>query len=126
MVYRSRKPPAAWRGSPAEDLCDLAGLSEPTTFFSGNARTAARDNPNNANVAATVALAGVGFEATRVELCADPGATGNIHEIDASGAAGDFRLELLGHPAPGNPRTSKLTAMSVVRVLANQAGPIVI
>lgn len=126
VVYRSRKPPAAWRGSPAETLCDLGTLSEPTTFFRGNAREAARDYPNNANVAATVALAGLGFEATQVELCADPGAAGNIHEVEAAGTAGHFRLELLGNTSPENPRTSQLTALSVLRVLVNLGSSIVI
>ena len=126
--YRSRKPPAAWAGSAAETACDLASISEPTVFFRGDARTAARDYPKNANVAATVALAGLGFERAEVELCADPAAAGNIHEVEveAEGTAGRFRIELLGFPGPDNPRTSQLTAMSIVRALANRAAAVVI
>ena len=35
--YRSRKPPAAWRGSPAEKLVDLDGLTRRTVLYNGTA-----------------------------------------------------------------------------------------
>ena len=88
--YRSRKPPVAWRGTPAEKVVDLATLAKPAVLYRGNARQAALLYPQNANVAATVALAGLGFERTEVELVADPAAPGNVHEIEATGTAGRF------------------------------------
>ena len=39
-VYRGVKPPAAWKGSPAEDAVDLDALTEPTVFFEGDAAEA--------------------------------------------------------------------------------------
>jgi len=119
VTYRSRKPPAAWAGSPAEELLDLAALSEPATFYRGAARAAAARFPKNANVAATVALAGLGFDATEVELVADPGSGANVHEIEAEGASGRFSIRLEGRPDPDNPRTSALTALSLVRAVRN-------
>ena len=92
--YRSRKPPAAWRGSPAEQAVDLDQLTRRTVLYKGTAGEAALLYPQNANVAAAVALAGLGFDATEVELVADPDAPGNIHEIEAEGVAGT-----LFHPA---------------------------
>ena len=124
--YRSVKPPAAWRGSPAEKLADLDRLAKRTLLYEGSAREAALGFPQNANVAATVALAGLGFEATRVELIADPDAPGNIHEIEAEGATGRVAIRLQGKPSATNPKTSALTALSVARTLANEAASIVI
>ncbi|MBB5221907.1 aspartate dehydrogenase [Amaricoccus macauensis] len=113
VTYVGRKPPAAWAGTPAETILDLAGLAEATTFYEGNAVDAARDYPKNTNVTAAVALAGVGFEKTRVRLVADPGAVGNTHELEARGAFGDFRIVLNNKPLPENPKTSWLAALSV-------------
>ena len=124
--YRSVKPPAAWRGSPAEQAADLDRLTERTVLYRGNAGEAALRFPQNANVAATLALAGVGFDATTVELVADPAAPGNIHEIEADGAAGSFTIRLQGRPSPQNPKTSALTALSVARALINARALVVI
>jgi aspartate dehydrogenase len=124
--YRSRKPPAAWRGTPAERLVDLGALTRPTVLYKGIAGEAALLYPQNANVAAAVALAGLGFDATEVELVADPGAPGNVHEIEAEGAAGRFAIQLQGKPSRTNPKTSALAAMSVARALLNRHATIVI
>jgi len=124
--YRSRKPPAAWRGTPAEELIDLGALTRPTVLYKGIAGEAALLYPQNANVAAAVALAGLGFDATEVELVADPGAPGNVHEIEAEGAAGRFAIQLQGKPSRTNPKTSALAAMSVARALLNRQATIVI
>lgn len=124
--YRSVKPPAAWRGSPAEQVVDLAKLTRRTVLYQGTAGEAALRYPQNANVAATLALAGLGFDATQVELVADPAATGNIHEIEAEGAAGRFAIRLEGKPSRHNPKTSALAALSVARALLNEKATIVI
>jgi len=124
--YRSRKPPAAWRGSPAEKVADLDGLKSRTVLYRGTAGEAALLYPQNANVAAAVALAGLGFDATEVELVADPEAPGNVHEIEAEGAAGRFAIQLQGKPSRTNPKTSALAALSVARALLNLETSIVI
>lgn len=126
VFYRSRKPPQAWLGSAAEAIVDLLALKEPTVLFRGSAREAAVAYPKNANVAATIALAGIGFDDTSVELVADPGQLHNLHEIEADGASGTIRLQMQGLPAPGNPRTSVITAYSVVSQLLKRQAAIAI
>ncbi len=113
MTYVGRKPPAAWKDTPAETLLDLARLDRPATFYEGSAASAARDYPKNTNVTAAVALAGIGFDRTSVRLIADPTATGNVHEVEATGAFGSFHIVLNNKPLPDNPKTSWLAALSV-------------
>lgn len=126
VVYIGRKPPKAWRGTPAERLLDLDALREPAVFFEGSAREAAQTYPLNANVTATLALAGIGLDATQVRLVADPGAARNVHEFSVRSACGDFTMRLEGFPSPANPKTSLLAGYSVARELLNRADSIVI
>ena len=124
--YTGTKPPGAWIGTPAEEACDLAALAAPTTFFEGSAREAARLYPKNANVAATLALAGLGMDRTDVSLVADPGADGNTHHVKVASQALDFEVTLVGKPSPLNPKTSRSTAYSIARSVLNRRAAIVI
>ncbi|WP_102110279.1 aspartate dehydrogenase, partial [Oceaniglobus roseus] len=114
VTYRGSKPPAGWRGSPAEAVLDLDRLAAPAVHFTGTAREAARRYPQNANVAASVAMAGLGFDATRVELVADPALARNVHALTFRGAFGSAGFEIAGESLPGAPKSSALTAMSLI------------
>jgi aspartate dehydrogenase len=126
VTYRGRKPPEGWKGSPAESKLDLDALAEAAVHFRGSARNAALEYPKNANVAASVALAGIGFEDTKVELIADPGVERNTHEIVAEGDFGRFEFRIEGMALPDNPRSSAITAMSVVREILRPTSRLVI
>jgi aspartate dehydrogenase len=125
VTYVGRKPPLSWKGSPAETRLDLDNLAAAEVHFDGTARDAATEYPKNANVAAAVALAGIGFDNTRVRLIADPGVTENIHEIRATGDFGALSFEIKGRSLPDNPRSSALAAMSIVSKLEQVSQDIV-
>ncbi len=116
--YVSRKPPGS--------LSVTLRSDRETLVFEGNARDAALKFPKNANVAATIALAGIGFEATEVKIIADPTIEQNIHILEADGAFGNFSMRIAGRPLPGNPKSSSLTAMSLLRCIRNRESAIVL
>lgn len=122
VTYIGRKPPRSWKGSPAETQLDLDNLTAgAATHFDGSAREAATSYPKNANVAAAVALAGVGFDDTQVRLIADPNISENVHEVQATGDFGCFSFQIRGHSLPDNPRSSALAAMSIVSKLEQES-----
>lgn len=119
VTYQGRKSPKSWKGSYAEQLIDLDAVKEPTVFFKGTAREAAIKFPANANVAATIALAGLGMDKTMVELIVDPDIKKNKHSIVAQGRFGEMTIEMAGVPLASNPKTSTLAALSVIRACRN-------
>jgi len=114
VTLTTRKPPQSL--SQVEGV-DLENLKEPRVLYEGPASEAVVKFPQNVNVAATLSLAGLGPEKTRVRVVADPGVHRNIHEIHARGTFGSFEIRLANWPNPDNPKTSLLSCLSVVSLL---------
>jgi len=124
----SRKPPQGLLGAPylVAHGIEISGLTEPRRVFSGTAREAARGFPANVNVAAALALAGIGPDRTRIEIWADPTITRNIHRIEVEAAAARLSMQVENVPSGDNPRTGRLTALSAIAALKKFVSPLAI
>ena len=119
------KSPRSLSGAPGFQAWEGQLVATPCVVFDGPALEAVKLFPANVNVAATLSLAGLGPQRTRVTVVADPTVVRNIHEVEARGEFGvlRFRMELLPHPE--NPRTSALAIYSALETLrsACSTGP---
>ncbi|WP_430436675.1 aspartate dehydrogenase [Oceanibaculum nanhaiense] len=121
-----RKDPTAWVGTIAEEKFDLDAMTEPTVLFEGSAREGARLFPQNVNISAAVALAGLGLDKTHLTIIADTTITTHIIEVEAHGVFGSFRFVEDVVPTEDNPKTGKIVAMAVVKTVRQLASPLVI
>ncbi len=123
----TRKPPAGLEGAPYLERCGISvtGLDAPKCVFTGTAREAARGFPANVNVAAALALAGIGPERTTIEIWADPGVSRNIHLIEVEADAARFSMQIENVPSE-NPKTGRLTPLSVIAALKKLVSPLAI
>lgn len=121
-----RKDPSAWYGTEAEQLCDLANLGRPLVLYEGSVREGAARYPQNVNIAAAVALAGLGLDRTQLTIVADPTIRSHVVEVEAQGAFGSFRFREDVLPTAENPKTGRLVAMALIRTIQQLAAPVVI
>lgn len=126
VTIQVAKPPAAWKEIPyVESLgLDVERLTHATTLFEGSAREGVPLFPQNVNIAAVLALAGIGFERTRLKVVADPSLLFNTHSIRVCGASGRFTVVLENTPAPDNPKTAWLACYSAVAALRALSGSV--
>jgi aspartate dehydrogenase len=124
IVYESRKPPSAWADE-LQRLGETQPIGHEVLLFDGHAREAALRYPQNLNVAASLALAGNGFDATRVRIVVDPDATGNMHCVHATGAFGDMKLQIVNKPSPDNPKTSWVVGLSLMATVERYFSPVI-
>ena len=124
----TRKPPGGLEGAPylLEHRIEVRGLNTAKLVFTGNAREAARGFPANVNVAAALALAGIGPERTTIEIWADPAVSRNIHRIEVDADAARFSMQIENVPSLENPRTGRLTPLSVIALLRKLSSPLAI
>jgi aspartate dehydrogenase len=124
----TRKPPAGLAGAPllVERNISVDGLAAPLLVFEGSAREAIAGFPANVNVAVALSLAGVGPDKTRAEIWADPGVTRNTHTIHVVSDSSNLTMTIESIPSQENPRTGRITALSVVAALRRLTAPLVV
>ena len=125
-VLQTRKPPAGLMGAPhlVDNNIDISNLSQPLRVFHGSAREAARGFPANVNVAAALALAGIGPDRTEVEVWADPGIDRNIQAVTIVSDAGEATMTMKNIPSAENPKTGRIVAQSVLATLRRLTAPL--
>lgn len=124
----STKPPLGFSTAPYVEKNDikLKSITSKTKIFEGNALDASKGFPANVNVAATLSLAGIGPEKTKVEIWADPDIKRNTHEIIVESQYSKITARVENEPTPSNPKTSVLAAQSIIAVLQGFTEPFVV
>jgi aspartate dehydrogenase len=127
VTLETRKPPGGLAGAPhlvANDI-SVEGLTQAKRVFKGSAREAARGFPANVNVAVALSLAGIGPDRTMVEVWADPAVDRNMQSVRVRSDSADAEMTIRNIPSAENPRTGKITALSVIACLQRMTAPLV-
>jgi len=118
------KPP---RALISDDPSARAGpvTVEAALVYEGTARRAVELYPANINVAATLSLAGIGFDSTWVRIFVDPALEANVHSISVRGDFGELEATVRNRSSE-NPKTSVLAGLSILRSLRNYQSVLVV
>jgi aspartate dehydrogenase len=121
----TRKPPAGLAGAPylIANGISMVGLNSALCVFKGSARDAAAAFPANVNVVAALSLAGIGPDRTSIEIWADPAVARNCHQIRVESDSACFMMSIENIPSE-NPRTGRITALSVIAALRKLTAPL--
>lgn len=121
----TRKPVRGLAGAPylVENKIAIEDIRVPLRIFKGTAREAAVGFPANLNVAVALSLAGIGPDRTELEIWADPGVSRNMHRIEVDADSASFSMEIANIPSE-NPRTGRITALSVIAALRKLTAPL--
>jgi aspartate dehydrogenase len=122
VTLTTTKRPEGLRGSPGFREWEDREITDPQVIYEGPAAEGVKLFPANVNVAATLSLAGLGPQKTKIKVVADPDAPGNVHQIEAKGDFGVMRFTFENRPHPDNPRTSYLAILSAIELLRQACG----
>ncbi len=122
----THKPVKGLLGAPylEKNNIELANIKSPVKVFEGTAREAVQGFPANVNVVAALSLAGIGADRTMIEIWADPASDRNRHRITVDSDSASFSMEIANIPSVENPKTGKITALSIVAALRNLSSPV--
>jgi len=119
VTLTTTKNPNSLKDSPffKKNNIEIDSIKKRTLIFEGSAIEAVENFPANVNVAALLALTGIGLEKTKVNVIADPSLRINKHEIKVIGKFGELIVRIKNIPSSTNPKTSYLAILSVIESL---------
>ncbi|NLD17025.1 MAG: aspartate dehydrogenase [Tissierellia bacterium] len=115
---QTTKSPESWEGAPYLENKTLSKI-ESEIVFQGNAKEAIKGFPKNVNVAVATSIAVSGVEDTQVELISDSNFKDNTHKIFLESKVAKATIEITAKKDLNNPKSSVITAWSVVALLKN-------
>jgi aspartate dehydrogenase len=126
VVIVTRKPPNGLQGSAylKKNNIDLSNIDTPVYIFAGSVREAAIHFPANVNIAASLSLAGIGPDHTKLEIWADPTIERNTPSVTVKSDSSNFPLQVQNIPSDENPRTGRITPQSVIALLRGLSSPL--
>ncbi len=117
------KAPASLNGAPFLEGKELPA-DRRVEVFAGTAAEAIAGFPKNVNVAVAAASASAGMARTAVTITSDPALVENTHRIHVQGFGVRAEMEFASLPDPENPRSSTMTAWSVLALLDELSSPV--
>jgi aspartate dehydrogenase len=128
VTLTTRKPPLSFEGAPLVEKkkINLSSLKKPLLLYEGPAREAVKLFPQNVNVSATLSLASIGPDKTKVRIITDPKTKTITHEIHVKGDFGELKTKTVNQPFPTNPKTSFIAALSAIATLKKISENIII
>lgn len=126
LTLNTYKPPKALAGAPylKKNNIDVSSIDKETLIFSGSAKEAVLEFPQNINVVALLQIAAGAAVDVRVKIWAKPGLEKNIHEIEVLSQASNLRISCENEASPYNPKTSYLAVLSAAATLKAFSGSI--
>jgi len=73
-----------------------------------------------------LAMAGLGPDRTMIDIWADPAVDRNIHRIEVEADAARFSFQIENVPSLENPKTGRMTPLSVIALLKKLTSPLAI
>src|SRR5262249_14600850 len=71
-----------------------------------------------------LAMAGLGPDRTMIDIWADPAVDRNIHRIEVEADAARFSFQIENVPSLENPKTGRMTPLSVIALLKKLTSPL--
>lgn len=124
LVYRTWKPLRVWRANAAARLVDLDAIEHETLILRGTVRELSQHFPRNLNLSVGIALAGLGFDRTEIELFADPRGNVTRHQLEFWATPGHCLVSIDGTDPDPILDCADYTAWSVLGPLRHRAGAI--